>query len=438
MNLLTRIAGCAVFAPLTGYSPLSGADELERPIRETQMTNPIDTSQRFARRVLLASLVAVGLGQTVLFAILAPLGREIGLSEIQVGAIISASSITVFLCVPVWGRLSDKWGRKRVMLIGLFGYTLGTVVFAAVFQSALMGLLAPMPAFVALVISRMLHASVMSATMPASSAYMADITTVATRTKGMGAVGAANNLGAIMGPALGGGLAIFSLLTPLWFAAGLTLVTAIVVTFMLPEAPRVVLASVPARMSRLDRRILPFMIVGVLMFAGFAIVQQTMAFRFQDVLGLTGVETARIFGLAMMMSAAASLLSQIVVVQRMNFRPFTLLKIAMPLLIVAFAIMAISESRDFLLAAMVLQGLGMGLAGPGFMAGASLAVGPEEQGAVAGVAGSCGPLGFTIGPITGTALYSLQPEYPYLFTLMVYVPLLVFVLYTKVDQQSKE
>ena len=70
----------------------------------------------------------------------------------------------------------------------------------------------------------------------------------------------------------------------------------------------------------------------------------------------------------------------------------------------------------------------MGLAGPGFMAGASLAVGPEEQGAVAGVASYCGPLGFTIGPLLGTALYAINPVYPYIFTLMVYLPLLVFVL----------
>lgn len=54
----------------------------------------------FAKRILLFSLIAVGMGQTVLFAILAPLGREIGLSVIQIGAIISASSVTVFLCMP--------------------------------------------------------------------------------------------------------------------------------------------------------------------------------------------------------------------------------------------------------------------------------------------------------------------------------------------------
>ena len=385
----------------------------------------------FAKRILLFSLVAVGMGQTVLFAILAPLGREIGLSVIQIGAIISASSVTVFLCMPIWGRASDRWGRKRIILVGLFGYSLGTVVFAAVFKSAMIGLFPPMMAFIALVVSRMAHASVMSATMPAASAYMADITDIATRTKGMGAVGAANNLGAILGPALGGGLAIFSLLTPLWFSAAITLVTAVIVLVYLPDVPRQVFTRKPVKMKRTDPRIMPFMIVGVLMFMGFAIVQQTMAFRFQDVLSLTAVQTARTFGLGMMLLAAASLFSQAILVQRLDIRPFNLLRIAMPLLILAFSIMALAESRTLLLGAMTLLGLGMGLAGPGFMAGASLAVGAEEQGAVAGVAGSCGPLGFTIGPILGTVLYSIQPEYPYIFTLLVYLPLLIFVMWHK-------
>ena len=221
------------------------------------------------------------------------------------------------------------------------------------------------------------------------------------------------------------------MLTPLWFSAAITLVTAVIVLVYLPDVPRQVFTRKPVKMKRTDPRIMPFMIVGVLMFMGFAIVQQTMAFRFQDVLSLTAVQTARTFGLGMMLSAAASLFSQAILVQRLDIRPFNLLRIAMPLLILAFSIMALAESRTLLLGAMTLLGLGMGLAGPGFMAGASLAVGAEEQGAVAGVAGSCGPLGFTIGPILGTVLYSIQPEYPYIFTLLVYLPLLVFVMWHK-------
>ena len=62
------------------------------------------------------------MGFTVLFPVLAPLGREIGLSEIQITTIIAASALTVFLTSPIWGRLSDQWGRKKVILIGLFGF----------------------------------------------------------------------------------------------------------------------------------------------------------------------------------------------------------------------------------------------------------------------------------------------------------------------------
>ena len=74
-----------------------------------------------AKRTLLFSLVSVGMGFTVLFPILAPLGREMGLSEIQITTIISASGLVVFLTSPIWGRRSDAWGRKRVLLCGLFG-----------------------------------------------------------------------------------------------------------------------------------------------------------------------------------------------------------------------------------------------------------------------------------------------------------------------------
>ena len=124
-----------------------------------------------------------------------------------------------------------------------------------------------------------------------------------------------------------------------------------------------------------------------------------------------------------MMLALASLLAQGVVVQRLSLAPFTLLRVAMPLMFLAFATMALTESRWVLTAAMMVQGFGMGLAGPGFMAGASLAVSAEEQGAVAGVAGSCGPLGFADSYHAGERRCQLQPTLPYGVAAGVYVAL---------------
>ena len=70
----------------------------------------------------------------------------------------------------------------------------------------------------------------------------------------------------------------------------------------------------------------------------------------------------------------------------------------------------------------------MGIAAPAFTAGSSLAVGAEEQGAVAGLASSCGPLGFTIGPLIGGFFYQVEPDLPYWVTFWIYIPLFLFVL----------
>jgi MFS family permease len=348
-----------------------------------------------------------------------------GLSEIQITTIIGSSGLVVFLTSPIWGRRSDAWGRKRVLLCGLFGFSAGTFLFNSVLYLGLAGILTGSLLFIALVIARVTHASVMSASMPAANAYMADITDAASRTRGMAAAGAANNIGTILGPAVAG-LAVISLLTPLWVMAAIAFLNGLFVWRFLEEPPKHQTPVVRDRLKYSDPRILPFIIIGIAMFTGMGLVQQTMGFRFQDALGLSAAETAQNFGFAMMLSGASSLFSQAVIVQRFNLAPFTLLRFAIPLLIVAFTMMALLETQLWLTIAMMVQGLGMGLASPGFTAGASLAVSPEEQGAVAGVAGSCGPLGFTLGPFIGGALYTLSPTAPYFFAAGLFLILFLF------------
>ena len=127
----------------------------------------------------------------------------------------------------------------------------------------------------------------------------------------------------------------------------------------------------------------------------------------------------------MMLSAACSLTAQFAIVQRISVSPFTLLRLAMPLLIVAFTIMALAElagdvvDRDD--GPRLRDGHGRsGLHGRRVAGGFA-----EEQGSVAGVAGSCGPLGFTLGPLLGGALYQLDPALPYAVAAGMYLLLFV-------------
>jgi MFS family permease len=378
---------------------------------------------RFARYTLLLATGAIGFAQTVLFAILSPLGREIGLSDVQIGSIISCSSLTLFIASPFWGRKSDKWGRRRVLLIGLFGYAFGTLFFASVFQAALYGLLLPTMALGLLIVTRVGNAIVMAAVSPSANAYMADITTVEERVKGMGSLGAATNIGSILGPAIGGLLAGISLLTPLYFSVGITLVVATLALVTLPVFAPLQEKSAQPKLKYTDPRLFPLIVAGVLLFMGFAIVQQTIAFRFQDVFQLSGAATASLVGISLMCCAAAALIVQLAVIPKLSYRPFALLRISMPIMMCAFAILAIADTQTAYLVAMVILGIGLGIAGPGFMAGASVAVSSKEQGAVAGLAGACPPLGFAVGPILGAYLYSIDSALPYWFALASYVVL---------------
>ncbi|MBT4521339.1 MAG: MFS transporter, partial [Halieaceae bacterium] len=152
-------------------------------------------------------------------------------------------------------------------------------------------------------------------------------------------------IGSMLGPAVGGLMASITLLTPLYFSICLTFVTAVAALFVLPETPKHSSTTKAPRLKYTDKRIMPFVIVGIFLFMGFAIVQQTIAFRFQDILDLTGAETARAVGISMMLAAAASLFMQTIVIPRLDVRPFILLKIAIPIMIAAFLIMALGETQ---------------------------------------------------------------------------------------------
>lgn len=386
---------------------------------------------RNASWIIFFSILTTGMGQTLVFAILPSLGRRLSIPEIQIGMIFTASSIVFTACSPIWGRASDRLGRKKVVLIGLFGYTAGTLLFASVFWMAMMHWLQGSVLFLTLVVARMLQSSVMSATNPAATAFMADITLPEQRTVGMGKIGAAHNLGALLGPAVAGSLVFISLLAPLYLAALATLIGALVAWKLLPDMKKDSVSEVPTetpshnveKASYFDPRYRHYLIVAVLMFTGFAFVQQTLGFYFQDKLLLSPEEAATHVSLVMMASAIMALISQTFIVQRLNLTPKMLLVLGLPIMTVGYLGLLLGSAFEVYFLAMGLVGLGIGMVVPGFTSGASLTVDSHEQGKVAGLLGAAPAIGFIIGPVLGTALYSLDPIYPYLATVVIFIPL---------------
>lgn len=392
----------------------------------------------FALGTLYFTMVAVGMGQSVIFAILPMLGRELGLHELEIAlpggarwyprelAITSLSALTALtfsLVAPFWGRRSDTWGRRGVMITGMLGYAAGTVIFNGAAYAGLVGLLGGGLLYGLLLLTRIAHASVMSATHPAASAYMVDITSVEQRTRGIGKMAAANQIGVMVGPALAW-FASISLLAPLYLQALITLLAAILIWRLLPEPrahnPR---GSRAVRLRYLDPRYRHFMLVGLVLFTLMGMSQQTLGFYFQDRLGLSRVMAAQEFSVAMMISSGAMLLAQLGVVQRLGWGPVKLLRAGVPVTLVGYVLMARAENLEALWWAMALFGFGMGMSGPGYTASATLTVRPNEQGALAGLTGSVAGMGFLLGPLLGGYIYRFDPSMPYWTAAVLMIPL---------------
>lgn len=160
------------------------------------------------------------------FGIVIPLlpfyALNFGATSSQIGFLVSSFSLMQFIFNPIWGRISDRVGRRPVMLISIFGSFLSYLIFALSNSLAL------------LFVSRML-AGLMGANIATAQAYIADVTPPEERAKGMGIVGAGFGIGFVLGPFISGILSRFGYTLPILFASGLSLLNFLLAYRFLPE-----------------------------------------------------------------------------------------------------------------------------------------------------------------------------------------------------------
>ncbi len=365
--------------------------------------------------VVFIGLFAVFTGLGVLNPLLAPLVRELGLTEIQGGLIITAAAMMFAIGSPFWGRRSEFWGRKRVMVIGMIGFAFGYGLFAVVTHMSLIGWLSPLIAFFALVLARALAGFLMGGVPVAAQAYIADTTTGAERTAGIALLSAANGSGFILGPAIGAALAGFGLLAPLYAAVALPIITLVLVALYLPALPPQAITQQQPRLRPTDSRIVPWMLIAFTIVLALMSLQITAGFLFQDRLNLSSQETAQFLGLAFAASGIANLVAQLGIIRTFRLPPLRLLRLGVPIGILGFVVLIGAETLPMLVLAFVIAGFGLGLASPGFAAAATLEVEPHEQGTVAGIMTAAQGYGAMTGPLLATSLYQVHETLPYFF-----------------------
>lgn len=414
-------------SPVPESPPLMSLDPLPLPVDERPAPAPRG-DRRFAIGLLLAAVTCLGMGQTIVFAVLPPLARSLGLADFQVAFIFMLSATFWVFLSPRWGRRSDRLGRKPFILIGLTGFAVSMILFATSIRLGLVGALGGAALYVLIVVTRSIYGVIGSATPSAAQGYIADRTPPKQRTAGMAGFSAAFGLGAMMGPGLGGAAAAIGPLAPLYAVGGLAAIMVVVLYFFLPEFTPPTMRTPRLRLRLGDARLRPFLIFGLVFGVINAVPIQTTAFYFIDVLGLDPEEAPQFVGIGLMGASMASLFSQLVLVQRFNIQPNILMRAAPAMMLMGHTLIIFSHEFGPLVFGLILSGFGAGMALPGYSAAASLAVGADEQGAAAGLANAAGASGFVISPIAAFSLYLIAPQAPYFMTAAMAAGLLAYAL----------
>lgn len=360
---------------------------------------------------LLFGVLLVGSGQTMIFSILPPIAEQLGLLKIQVGMVFTLSALLFTFFSPFWGRKSDALGRKRFIIGGLLGFGISVMAFAAVLHVGLSGVLPVIIIFGGLVIARAVTGISSAATATSGTAFIADSTSPEKRALGMARYTAAYGFGSMLGPALASLFIIFGPAVPLYLLAISAIMTAGLIYLVLPKTIPKQTLKVAKKISFKDLRLRNLLLFNVLNGCIISLPLQVIGFYILD--RTSAFSPEQFLGVVLSCAAAASLFSQLVLIQHFKIPSIKLLHLGPILIILGQLLIITIESPWVITSGMILTGLGSGVLYPAVVALMSLAVTPDEQGAVSGLATSTSSIGFVISPLVGFGLYEISPILPF-------------------------
>jgi len=347
--------------------------------------------------------------------------KELGVDEAAVGIAIAIYSLVQFIFNPILGRLSDKHGRKPVIVLCLLINALGYVIFA--FTSS----------YLILLVSRIV-AGVGGSSIAVAQAYIADVTTKENRSKGMGLIGSAFGLGFVFGPLIGGFLSKLGYMETGLGAAAFSFIAFIVTMILLPEShlDRSKFVETKRRILNIDAVLKAFKnpnlailisLFFILTFS-FANIYGTFALLGLQVYGFTDLQNGYMFGIIGFSSA---------LVQGGLIGPLTkfigkkrILIIGSFLIMVTLAIIPYAGNFLWLAVDSIFLSFGTGMLQPTLLSLISEVASDTEQGITLGVNQSLSALARMFGPLWGGFAFEFF-GYPFPFLTGAAFMLLIFV-----------
>ncbi len=330
--------------------------------------------------------------------------RHFGVSEAITGLLSASYSAMQLIFAPIWGRLSDRYGRRPMLLGSIAMTALGFLGYALA------------PSFSWLLVSR-LFAGAATANLAIARAYVADVTPPEERAGGMAIIGISFGLGFILGPAMGGLLSTrYSLAAPGYAAAALAAANLVAAWLILGEPESHVQAGHRPRFAALFEElgrpgIRGLLLVTFLSIMAFSALENTFAFLAADAFGVHDHDVPYVF----VYIGVLAVLVQGGLVRPLarRFGERALLAAGLALQAVTFAILPFAGSVTGMLVVLAPMSLGSGLTQPALSALLSKLARREDQGGTMGLGESASAMGRIVGPVFGTTSYAMAAAFPY-------------------------
>jgi multidrug resistance protein len=335
------------------------------------------------------------LGFGLVIPILPFYAEHFGASAFQVGLLSMSYSLMQFIFAPIWGRISDRIGRRPVLLSCLLGTAVGHLFFSLA------------DSLIMLFITRSIT-GIAAASIPVAMAYISDVTTSENRAKGMGLVGAAFGLGFIFGPAIGGILSQHGFPVPIYFAALLSFVASVLAYFLLPESfkpgefqdkesNKFNLENLKNALRNPAIGLL--FIIFFLITLSFANLETMFALFTERKYGFDATTNGYLFTLVGIISALTQGLLIGPLVKK--FGEKKLITASIFLLSVGFLLFPVANSIILFITVVGLISFSIGVHNPSVITLISKNTPPEKQGGILGINQSLGSLARVLGPVWG-------------------------------------
>lgn len=370
------------------------------------------TPAAFDLRPLMFANMACTMAMMAFVSMIGPISRILGLATWQAGAAVTVSGVLWMVLARPWGQLSDRLGRRHILLLGTAGFTLAYWALCLFIDVALRLLPSALLGFIGLMLGRGIIGVFYAAIPVGGNALIADNVEPQHRGRSMAALGAANACGLVMGPAIAALLSRYSLSLPFYAMALLPLLAFLVLRYKL-KGQELHLQQAPRTVRLNDPRLRRPMAVAFVAMLCVSIAQITVGFYAIDKLGMGPADAAQTAGIALTMVGLALICSQLIV-RRLDWSPLRLIRVGSVIAGTGFAGSMFADTAWGLWLCFFVSAGGMGWVFPSFAALAANAVDASEQGATAGSIGAAQGFGVVIGPLAGTLIYALEPRLPYL------------------------